>query len=133
MAVNGTTVIYSQGGTPVALLRNTTLNIGQDLPDATTKNSGGFADHINGVRDYSIDVDGLVSFVATTGNADILSAMILNRTNVAFKFAPSTQGQVQYTGTVSLASLTIATPSEDVCTITGTLTGKGALVRGTVS
>jgi predicted secreted protein len=132
-AINGTTVLLRSNGNPLALLTDTTLNIEQDLPDATNKDSGGWADHINGVRSYSIDVDGLASFVATTGNANILSNLIANRSNVSFRFAPNTSGQLQYTGTVSLASLSITAPNEDTATLSGSMTGKGALVIGTVS
>jgi predicted secreted protein len=133
MAVNGTTVIYSQSGAPLALLTNSTLNVDQDLPDASTKDSGGYADHINGQRSWSIDVDGLASFVATTGNVDKLATLITTRASVTVSFAPTTAGQVRFHGTANLANLSISAPMEDVVTVTGSLTGKGALLKGTVS
>lgn len=132
-AINGTTVLLRANGNPLALLTDTTLNIEQDLPDATNKDSGGWAAHINGLRSYSIDVDGLASFVATTGNANILANLIANRSQVSFRFAPTTSGQLQFTGTVSLASLSITAPNEDTATLSGSMTGTGALVIGTVS
>lgn len=133
MAVNGTTVIYSQAGSPLAMLTNTTLNINQELPDASNKDSGGYADHINGQRNWDISVDGVASFVATTGNIDVLASAITNRTNVTVKFAPSTAGQVQFTGQASVSGLSITAPNEDTVTISGTITGKGALTKGLVS
>jgi predicted secreted protein len=132
-AFNGTTVLLRADGNPVALLTGTTLNIEQDLPDATTKDSGGFADHINGLRSYSIDVDGLADFTGTTGNLKILTDFVMNRENVSFRFATTTSGQTQYTGTVSLASLSIEAGNESPATVSGSLTGKGELVLGTVS
>jgi predicted secreted protein len=132
-AVNGTTIIYTHAGTPLALMTNTTLNINQDLPDATTKDSAGWADHISGLRDWSIDVEGLASFVGTTGNADILASMITARASVAVKFAPTTATQIRFSGTVNLASLSIGAQMEAAATVSGSLTGKGTLLKGTVS
>lgn len=133
MAVNGTTVIYSQAGSPLAMLTNTTLNINQELPDASNKDSGGWANHINGQRNWDISVDGVASFVATTGNIDVLASAITGRTNVTVKFAPTTGGQVQFTGSASVSGLSITAPNEDTVTISGTITGKGALTKGLVS
>jgi predicted secreted protein len=132
-ALNGTTVLYSQSGTPLAMLTNTTLNVDQNLPDATTKGSGGWADHINGLRNWSIDVEGVASFTATTGNVDKLAVLITTRASVTASFAPSTAGLVRFSGTVNLANLSISAPMEDVVTVSGSLTGKGALLKGTVS
>jgi predicted secreted protein len=132
-AFNGTTILLRADGNPLALLTDTTLNIEQDLPDATSKDAGGWSEHINGLRSFSVDVDGLADFTGTTGNATILTAFITGRENVSFRFAPTTSGQLQYTGTVSLASLSITAPNEDTATLTGSMTGKGSLTVGTVS
>jgi predicted secreted protein len=132
-AINGTTVIYSQSGTPLAMLTNSTLNINQNLFDATTKGSSGWADHGNGLRDWSIDVEGLASFVATTGNVDILATLITTRASVTVSFAPSTAGQLRFHGTANLASLSLGAPMEEAVTVSGSLTGKGILNKGTVS
>jgi predicted secreted protein len=131
--INGTTVIYSHGGTAIAMLTNTTLNINGDLPDSSNKDDLGWANHIYGQRSWDISVDGVASFVATTGNIAVLSAAITGRTSVAIKFAPSTAGQVQFTGSASVNGLTISAPNEDTVTISGTITGNGVLTVGTVS
>lgn len=132
-AINGTLVLLRANGNPLALVTDATLNIEQDLPDATSKDSSGWAAHINGLRSYSVDVDGLASFVATTGNSNILANLIANRSQVPFRFATATAGQLQFTGTVSLGSLSITAPNEDTATLSGSMTGTGALVIGTVS
>ena len=132
-AINGTLVLLRANGNPLALVTDATLNIEQDLPDATSKDSSGWAAHINGLRSYSVDVDGLASFVATTGNSNILANLIANRSQVSFRFATATSGQLQFTGTVSLGSLSITAPNEDTATLSGSMTGTGALVIGTVS
>lgn len=130
---NGTTVLLRANGNPLALLTNTTLNIEQDLPDASSKDSAGWADHVNGQRSYSVDVDGLADFTATTGNSNILANLIANRSNVSFRFATTTAGQLQFSGTVSLASLSISAENEQTATLSGSMTGKGALTIGMVS
>ena len=131
-AFNGTVMLLSLEGTPLALQTDATLNIEQDLPDATHKSSGGWADHINGLRSWSIDVDGRAS-IGNTGNFAVLFDLIANRENVAMEFAPSTGGGVKVTGNVSLANVSLGAPLEDTASLSGTLTGKGELSKAVVS
>lgn len=131
-AFNGTTMLLDIDGNTLTLMTNTTLNVNQDLPDSSSKGSSGWAEHINGQRDYSIDLDGVAS-VADGENFETLLDLILDRSQVSFEFATSTSGDTKVTGTVSLADMSLETPNEDTSTVSGTLTGTGALTKSAVS
>lgn len=135
-AVNGTLILLNDSGTPIALTTSATLNIELDLPDASSKDSSGWARHILGQKSWSVDLDGLASF-NTGDNVDDLSAFILDRTQISLEFEPqtgaySTKG-VSYTGTASLASISVVAGNEDTATISGSFTGDGVLTRVAVS
>ena len=131
-AINGTLYLLSLEGTPLAMQTDATLNLEQDLPDATHKLSGGWADHINGLRSWSIDVDGRLSGLAG-GNFGLLFNLVTNRSNVAMEFASEVTGYVKVTGIVSLGSVSLGAPLEDTAPFSGTLTGKGPLTMAIVS
>lgn len=131
-AINGTTIILDLDGSPLALETETTLNIEQALPDSSSKDSAGWADHINGQRSWSIDLNGRADF-GNNDNVETLAALIIDRAQATIEWSSSTSGDVKFTGTVSLANLTLGAPNEDVASLTGTLTGKGELTKTSVS
>ena len=131
-SINGTAVVLDFDGNPLALLTNATLTLEQDLPDSSTKDSAGWAEHLNGQRNWSIDSEGNVD-LAAGANAETLADSILNQTKVPIEFASNVTGQIKFTGTVSTNSVSIETPNEDTASISGSMTGDGELVKATVS
>jgi predicted secreted protein len=129
--INGTDLLVYVGAVPIAHSTSATLNIEQDLPDATTKSSGGFADHINGLKSWSIDFDGLVDYASSYG-AEELFDNLKNGNNVTVKFATSTGGDSYWQGTASVASLSMTADMEAPVSFSGSFTGKGTLTRATV-
>ena len=64
---NGTNLLLkaiADGGTLATIGHTTscTLSVNQELPDATTKDSSGYAENINGLRSFEISFDGLVDY-----------------------------------------------------------------------
>jgi predicted secreted protein len=129
--INGTDLLVYVGTNPIAHSTSATLNVEQDLPDATTKGSGGFADHINGLKSWSIDFDGLVDYSASYG-AEELFDNLKNGNNVTVAFRTNTGGDAVWSGTASLASLTMTADMEAPVSFSGSFTGKGTLTRSTV-
>jgi predicted secreted protein len=144
-AINGTLILFNvdvDGGTPATLGATTsaTLNIDMDLPDASSKDSAGWADHIQGQKSWSIDVDGIANFISSTGNVEELGNYILNRNTVDVEFVPNDAAgdlpsgtYVKYTGEASCASVSFVAGNEDTATLSGSFTGKGALTASTVT
>ena len=136
-AVNGTLILVNDNGTAFAATTSATLNIEMDLPDSSTKDSGGWAEHILGQKSWSVDLDGIADFELTTGTVDVLVDYLINRTQASIEFEPqagafSSKG-VSYTGTASLSSVSLVAANEDTATLTGSFTGDGALTRVAVS
>ena len=136
-AVNGTLILLKDDGTAFAATTSATLNIEMDLPDSSTKDSGGWAEHILGQKSWSVDLDGIADFETTTGTVDILVDFLINRTQADIEFEPqvgayTTKG-VSYTGTASLSSVSLVAANEDTATLSGSFTGDGALSRVAVS
>jgi predicted secreted protein len=130
--INATDLLVYIGASnnmPIAHSTSATLNIEQDLPDATTKDSAGWADHINGLKSWSIDFDGLVDYAASYG-AEELSDNLTNRNNVVVRW--STTAGSYWQGTASLSSLTMNADMESPLSYSGTFTGKGAITRTTI-
>lgn len=131
-AINGTTIILDLDGNPLALMTESTLNVDQDLPDSSSKDDSGWANHVNGQRSWSIDLSGRAD-MGNNANVETLADLIMNRSNVDVEFATSTSGDVKFTGTVSLANMSVTAPNEDVVGVDGSLTGQGAITKTAVS
>lgn len=136
-AVNGTLILVNDDGTAFAGTTSATLNIEMDLPDASTKDSAGWAEHIQGQKSWSVDLDGIATFTVTSGTVDVLLNYLLDRTQATIEFEPqggayTTKG-VSYVGTASLSSVSLVANNEDTATVSGSFTGTGALTRVAVS
>lgn len=130
---NGTDLVILKGGVQIAHTQDCSLSLEQDLPDASTKDSAGYAEHINGQRSWSISVSGLIDYSASEG-IDELADMILNRSSATIRISTEVSGDTYFEGTCNLASLEPATGgTEDVANWSGELTGTGAITKATVA
>jgi len=138
--INGSNVVVwlDDSTTPTAsekvlFTTNATLSITHDLPDATTKDSAGWAEHISGLRSWEVSVDGLSDFGGSAGdNINDLWGLIDNRTTTArmiFAVDANDDGSATayFYGEVSLANLELSNEMEATASFSGTLTGNGAL------
>jgi predicted secreted protein len=114
------------GAIPIAHSTSATITIDVDLPDATTKDSAGWADHIAGVRNWSIDFDGLVDYAASYGVEELFNNL-LNRDVLTVKWSSTQSGGTYLTGSASVSNLTQTADMEQPVSYSGTFTGKGAL------
>lgn len=129
--LNGTLCLFKLGASPatIALVEAATFTINSDLPDSTTKDSAGFRQLLAsaGLRSGSISVNGKASFTATTGNFAILSKAVLDRANLGFIFGPATGG-VNITGSCRAGEVSVSSPMEESCTISGSFETTGSFV-----
>ena len=125
--INGTTILVYSNGVAIAAQRGGSISIDQNLPSASNKGSGGWADHINGERSATVDFDALYS---TTGlSADALIALIINRTPLEIIWYGSTASSYHYRGQADPTGVTIDAPTEDAVSISGSFRIKGALYQ----
>lgn len=136
--VNGTSLVVLVGTEVVAHATSCTLTVSTDLPDATTKQSGGWAQEIAGLRSWSLTTDGLAT-VEPTGTdyvvGDIFAALN-GRTAVTVKFTTvngSTPivGDLIWSGSAFVESLDITADMESPATYSASFTGTGVLTQAT--
>tara|TARA_R110000824_G_scaffold393384_1_gene592509 strand:+ start:3246 stop:3674 length:429 start_codon:yes stop_codon:yes gene_type:complete len=136
--LNGTELkVYSSGTTNlVAYAQNCTLNVNHSPREITNKESSGNKEILEGLRDFSIDIDGAYawtdasSVVLANGVDDVLQTNILNlRQPVTFIFGDTSANDVSYGGSGFITSVSITGSTEDTATYSLSIEGTGALTQ----
>lgn len=132
---NGTSLIVYVGTNVVAHATSCSLSVSADLPDATTKDSGGWAEEIAGLRSWSMTTDGLAVVSGTDYNVEDLYALVSGRTEVTLKFTTNNGGtavvgDAKWTGDAFIESLDMTADMESPVTFSASFKGTGALVLG---
>tara|TARA_R110000824_G_scaffold80166_4_gene201818 strand:- start:407 stop:838 length:432 start_codon:yes stop_codon:yes gene_type:complete len=135
--LNGTDIkVYdSTTNILVAFAQNGTLNVNHSVRDITNKESSGYKEVLEGLRDWSISLDGAYAWTDAQGTAltngadDILNSYILTRAAVTIRFGNTagTTGDTYYEGSAWLDSFSVTAPTEDTATYTLNFTGTAAL------
>jgi len=134
--LNGTEIkVYSTStNNLVAFAQNCTLNINHSPREITNKESGGFKEILEGVRDFSIDIDGAYAWTDGSGGLsngadDLIETNVLNaRQKVSFIFGDdTTQHDVSYTGSGFITSMSLTGGTEDTATYSISIEGSGIL------
>jgi predicted secreted protein len=135
---NGTSLVVLVGTEVIAHATSCSLSVSADLPDATTKQSGGWAQEIAGLRSWTLTTDGLAT-VEPTGTdyvvGDIFSALN-GRTSVTVKFTTANGstpivGDLIWSGSAFVESLDITADMESPVTYSASFTGTGQLTQAT--
>ena len=137
--LNGTELkIYSSGTTNlVAFAQNCTLTVNNTTREITNKESAGYKEVLESLRDWSIDVDGAYAWTNASGTAltdgvdDLIQTNILaNRLqfDVIFGDTASTS-DISYAGKVYITSASMTGGTEDTAVFSLSLEGTGALTQ----
>lgn len=142
---NGTSLVVLIGTEVIAFATSCSLSIAIDTPDASTKQSLGWADEIGGQKSWSLTTDGLATVVpgavATYISTTELSNLAIARTAVTVKFTtvnndtvggvtPVT-GDTIYSGSAFIESVDMTADMESPVTYSVSFKGTGALTIGT--
>jgi predicted secreted protein len=127
--INGTLIAVLSGADKVLYATSATLNVKQNLPDVTNKESAGWAEHINGLRDWDISIDGKYD---TAGEGltpnEIMTAIIGRSADTVIKFVTNAgTNTVGWTGNGTFDTCTLGGPMEDGSTYSAHIKGNGAL------
>ena len=138
--INGTDVkVFSGNQTSsanlVAFAQNCTININNTTRDITNKQSGGWSEKLESLRDWSIDMDGAYAWTDAAGSPlsngidDLIASNIMTRVplNVSFGASVGSTGGARYSGSAWLTSVSATGGTEDTSTYSLTLEGTGAL------
>ena len=137
--LNGTEIkVYSTGTTNlVAFAQNCTLNVNHSPREITNKESAGNKEILEGLIDFSIDIDGAyawtdASTVALANGADDLleTKLLAGRVQVDFIFGDTQSTRdVSYAGKGYITSMSFTGGTEDTATYSLSIEGTGALAQ----
>ena len=142
---NGTSLVVLIGTEVIGYATSCSLSIAIDTPDASTKQSLGWADEIGGQKSWSLTTDGLATVVpgtvATYVTTAELNALAIARTAVTVKFTtvdnstvggitPVT-GDVIYSGSAFIESVDMTADMENPVTYSVSFKGTGVLTIAT--
>ena len=129
MKLNGTLCAIISGSDRLLHIQNATMNVNVDLPDATTKESAGWAEHINGQRDWEISFDGAYDETGSGITADeILAAIIARSADTVMKFTTDgTTGASGWTGNGTYRNFSLVGNKETPATFSASIKGNGPL------
>ena len=124
--INGTSFLLYSAGNAIAYSRTCTVNRTVNMIDVTSKTSAGNTDILPGLRDATMDVDGLVA-LDSNYNFEYLDGLVTGRTRVMLKFSTNTSGDGYLHGYGYITSLSASAPYEDATTFSASFQIDGAL------
>lgn len=133
-AINGTLYgVFSGATNKLFNCKTASLKVDVDLPDVTTKDSAGWAYHINGLRSWSIDFDGVYDETDAGATSmtpiEILAAIIARTADAECAFKPdATTTGTGWKGNATFKNITIQGDMESGITYSGSLVGNAPLV-----
>lgn len=131
---NGDLILLDVGGNAIAHSTDATLSVSKDAPETTTKDSGGFKEHLlDGNRSWEMSISGLVTFDAANNTPEDLLDTWLNNTAIAMKFTTSNIGDTEYSGSVTLTSWSENAPQNAPVSYECTFTGNGELTKALIA
>jgi hypothetical protein len=123
--INGTMLLIYSEGVVIAYQKGCSISVEQDLPDATNKGSGGWAEHINGMLNAKIDFNALFSGTALPVlSAKDLMDYILNRESLLISILGLGYPMVAQ---ADMNSLSFEAPLEGTMSLSGSLKVNGPL------
>ena len=136
--INGTELRVYLGGTLVAYSTSATLNVNHSTRSTSSKDSGGWEDNMEGMRNWDVSCDALYAWLTPAGGAignntlsDIFTAYIATRASFELTFGVTTTdtGDTKYVGTAWMTSASLSSPLEDTSTYSVSFQGNGVLVQ----
>jgi predicted secreted protein len=141
-AINGTDIKVFDSTTNilVAFAQSGTINVNMSTRDITNKESAGWAEAMEGARNWDVSVEGAYAWQdtggtpLTNGSDDLLKSYIGvsgTRSSVVIRFGSvvATSGNTFYEGTAWLTAFSVSAPTEDTATYSLSFTGSGALTQ----
>lgn len=130
---NGRDLLLLKDGVAVAHATSVNFFIDRDLPDASTKNSSGNAEHIQGQFSWGGSIDGLIDY-SSSYNAANFPALVEAGTQFTAKWELQNISSTNYyEGTVSVNHYEENGDNEAPVSYNATFVGDGALTIGTTS
>lgn len=132
--IKGGDLILSKGGTAIAHTTSFTLNLSQDLPEATSMDSQEWSEFLRGQRSWTISFDGLAEW-GTGDEVDTLADMIIDdaRVEETVTFTTGETGNVSFSGSAFLTTFDVAGSLNETVTYSGEFQGSGPLNKSIIA
>ena len=137
--INGTELGVYIGGTLIAYSTSATINMNHSTRSTSSKESGGWEDNMEGMRNWDVSCDALYAWLDPAGSAisnktlsDLFTAYIATRASFTLTFGSTSTtgiGWTKYEGTAWMTSASISAPLEDTSTFSVSFQGSGALTQ----
>jgi len=136
--LNGTDLGVYVGGTLIAYSTNATINMNHSPRSTTNKESAGWEENMEGLRNWDVSVDALYAWMQPDGNpisnetlSEIFTGYMATRAKFSLTFGVTTTNQhdTKYTGDAWLTSASLTAPLEDTATFSCSFQGTGALTQ----
>ena len=137
--INGTEFGVYDGSTLVAYATSGSVSINHSLRDISNKESSGWKEQLEGQRDWEMSCEGMVAFLAAGGGAiggksvdELFTSYLATRTVLTVMFSTEVSGDLKYSGSAWLTSLSMDAPNEDNTTYSMSFSGTAALTQASV-
>lgn len=124
--LNGTLLGIYVGGTLVSHSTSNSISVSHSPRSATSKDSGGWSDNLEGLREWSGEGEAYLALNASYGINDLVSIMKA-RTKVTIRFSTEVSGDQYFEGQAYLDSINADSSPEESATFSYSFTGTGAL------
>lgn len=124
--VNGTLIKIKFGTDVFNLVTKTDIDLSHATRDATSKDSGGWAEKKEGLRSWKIGGTAWIAFDSAFGFPDVF-ALVESREAVEVTITTDNVGDSEFTGTAYVTSLKSSTGVEDTSAYDFELEGTGPL------
>ena len=141
--LNGTDLkvyITPDGGsaTLIAYATNATININHSTRSISNKESSGWEESMEGMRNWDVSVDAMYAWLDADGSAiggltlsELFSVMIQTRAkaSITYGVTSTSSAYTKYAGDVWMTSSSLTAPLEDSSTFSASFQGTGALTQ----
>lgn len=124
--LNGTNIGIYVGGTKVAQATSGSISITHSPRDITSKDSAGWSQSLEGLREWSVEGEGMFAFDATYGYVD-LNAVLVARAAVTIRFSTEISTDEYYEGTAIMTDLSADSSVEESVTFSFSFQGTAGL------
>lgn len=126
--INATRFLVYVNGTAIGSTTTASISVEVDLPSTTTKNSGGWAEHLQGLRNASGSFEGLEDPTETMGATELFD-LINNRSKFDLLLVTDTAGDEGFSASASISNLEFEYEMEQPVSLSGSFTVDGQLTR----
>ena len=123
---NGTLFGLYVGGTLIAHGTSHSFSRSMETRDATSKDSGGNSESLEGLRSWEVSGDFLFAQDAAYG-VDDLDAVIEARSVVVLRFESNVSGDKYWNGNAFMTELSVEAGTEESMSFSASFTGTGAI------